>query len=102
MYPLGKLETSPPLKSVMSQDLALLQGASQLQTASANLWTFSINITSPLRIHIPLINLTELHHYRVTCIILLPSIKFLSTSSSSFILSLSLVFVMYTFSARLL
>jgi hypothetical protein len=28
------------LTSVMSQDLGLQQGASQLQTTSANLWTF--------------------------------------------------------------
>jgi hypothetical protein len=39
--------TFPPLKSVMCQDLALQQGAQQLQTASADLWTFSVNITSP-------------------------------------------------------
>jgi hypothetical protein len=31
---------------------------------------FSINMTSPL------LTPTELHHYRVTCIMLLPSIKF--------------------------
>jgi hypothetical protein len=43
VYPLSKLETSPILMSVMSQDLALQQGASRLQTTSANLWTFSIN-----------------------------------------------------------
>jgi hypothetical protein len=43
----------------MSQDLALQQGASQLQTASADLWRFSINITSPLRILFPLLNPTE-------------------------------------------
>jgi hypothetical protein len=60
----------------MSQDLALQQGASQLQTVSADLWTFSTNITSPLMIHFSLLNPTKLHHYRVTCIILLPSIKF--------------------------
>jgi hypothetical protein len=60
----------------MSQELALQQGASLLQTTSANLWTFSIYITSPLRIHFPLLNPTDLHHYHVTCIILLPSIKF--------------------------
>jgi hypothetical protein len=60
----------------MSQDLALEQGASQLQTTSENLWAFSINITSPLRIHFPLLNPVELHHYCVTCIVLLPSVKF--------------------------
>jgi hypothetical protein len=76
VYPVSKLETFPPVTSVMSQDLALQQGASRLQTASANLWTFSINITSPLRIHFPLLNPTELRHYRVTCVILLPNIKF--------------------------
>jgi hypothetical protein len=70
-FPLGKLETFPPLTFVMSQ-----QGASRLQTTYANLWTFSINITSPLSIHFPLLNPTELRHYRVICIILLPSITF--------------------------
>jgi hypothetical protein len=44
-------------------------------TTSANAWTFSINITSPLRIHFPLLNPTELHHCRVTCTILLSMIK---------------------------
>jgi hypothetical protein len=84
--PLSILETFPLLTSVMSpvmsQDLALEQGASRLQT-SANLWTFSLNITSPLRIHFPLFNPSELNHYRVACIILLPKIKFQSSSSSS-------------------
>jgi hypothetical protein len=37
VYPLCKLGTFPPLASVMSQDLALQQGESQLQTASAEL-----------------------------------------------------------------
>jgi hypothetical protein len=76
LYPLSKLEISQPSKSVMSQDLTLKQGASRLQTISANLWTFSINITSPLRIQFPLLNPTELCHYRVTCIILFPRITF--------------------------
>jgi hypothetical protein len=76
IYPLSILETFPLSTSVMSQDLALEQGASRLQTTSANLWTFSINITSPLRIYFPLFNPTELNHYRVACIISLPSIKF--------------------------
>jgi hypothetical protein len=67
-YPLSKSETSPHLTSVMSQDLALQQDASRLQT-TANFWTFSINITSPLRIHFPCLNPTQLYHYRVTCII---------------------------------
>jgi hypothetical protein len=53
----------------LSGDLALQQGASRLQTASANLWTFSINITSPLRLHFPLLIPTELQHYHVTCMI---------------------------------
>jgi hypothetical protein len=75
VYPLSKLETFPLLTSVMSQDWALQQGASQLQT-STNLWTFPINITSPLRIHFPLLNHTELRRYLVTCVILLPNIKF--------------------------
>jgi hypothetical protein len=43
----------------MSQHLALQQGASQLPTASADHWTFSINVPSPLRILFPLINPTE-------------------------------------------
>jgi hypothetical protein len=50
VYPLSKLRTFPPLTSVMSQDLALQQGVSQLQTAYADLWTFSINILSPQRV----------------------------------------------------
>jgi hypothetical protein len=75
VYPLSKLETFPPLRSVMCQDLALQQGASRLQTTSENLWAFSVNITSPLRINFPLLIPAGLHHYRVTCIILLPSIN---------------------------
>jgi hypothetical protein len=94
MYPLSKLETLPPLTSVMSQDLPLRKGAPRLQT---DLWTFSINITSPLRVYLALLNATELDHYRVTCIVVLPGIKCSSTSSSS----LSLAFVMYTFSGLL-
>jgi hypothetical protein len=43
----------------MSEDLALQQVASQLPTAFADLWTFSINIPSPLRIIFPLLNPTE-------------------------------------------
>jgi hypothetical protein len=50
--------------------------ASLLQTVSDNLWTFSINMTSRLRIHFLLHNPTEVHHYRVACIILLPRIRF--------------------------
>jgi hypothetical protein len=46
--------------SFKSQDLALQQGTSQLQTASTDLWTLLVNITSPLRIHFPLLNPTEL------------------------------------------
>jgi hypothetical protein len=76
MYPLSKLEIFPPLKSVISQDFAFQQGASWQKTTSANLWTFSVNITSPLRKHFPLLNPTRLHHYRVTCIILLHNVKF--------------------------
>jgi hypothetical protein len=45
--PWSKLETFPPATSVMPQDLALQQGGSWLQATSANLWTFSTNITSP-------------------------------------------------------
>jgi hypothetical protein len=46
VYSLRKWGNFPPLTSVMSQDFALQQGVSQLQTASADLWTFSINILS--------------------------------------------------------
>jgi hypothetical protein len=41
--PTKQIRDFPPLMSVMPQDLGLQQGASQLQTASENLWTFSIN-----------------------------------------------------------
>jgi hypothetical protein len=80
--------------------LVLQQGATRLKTF-ANLWTFSINtsIIPPLRIHFSLLNPTELHRYRVTCITLLSSIIVLWCSSSC---SPSLAFVMYTFNARLL
>jgi hypothetical protein len=57
----------------MSQDLVLQQGESRLQTTCANLWPFSINPTSPLRIDFPWLNPTDLYH-RVTCIVLLPGI----------------------------
>jgi hypothetical protein len=82
----------------MSQDIELQQVASQLQITSADLWTFSINITSPLRIHFPLLNATELRHYHITYNILLPSMKFWFSFSSS----LSVAFVVYMFSACLL
>jgi hypothetical protein len=74
----------------VSKDLALHRGALRLQTASVNLWTFSVNMASPSRIHFPLLHTTELRHYHVTCITLLPS------SSSN----LSPAFVIYAFSAR--
>jgi hypothetical protein len=93
VYPLSKLETFQPLTSIMSRDLARQQGASRLQTTSANLWAFSIHITYPLRIQIPLRNPIKLRHYRVTCIIL--------QSISSISSSLSLDFVVYNFSAGL-
>jgi hypothetical protein len=89
-----KIRFFPSLTSEMSQDLSLEQGAWRLQTSSTNLWTFSINITSPLRIHFPLFNPTELYHCRITCIIVLPDIIFL-------ILFLVL-YVTYIFTARLL
>jgi hypothetical protein len=73
VYPLRKLETFPPLMSVMSED-SLQQRASRLHT-STNPWTFSIH-TSPLRIHFILLCPTELRHYRVICIILLHSTKY--------------------------
>jgi hypothetical protein len=44
--PPSKLETSPPVMSVMSEDIDLQQGVSRLQTASADLWIFSINTIS--------------------------------------------------------
>jgi hypothetical protein len=47
--PLSNFEIIPPLTLVMSQDLALQQGASRLQT-SAHLWTFSVTTKSLLRI----------------------------------------------------
>jgi hypothetical protein len=67
-----------PPTSVMFEDLALQQGSSPLQTTFANVWTFPLSITSPLRIHLGLLNFTELHHYRVTCTVLLPRITFSS------------------------
>jgi hypothetical protein len=60
----------------MPQDLALQNGASRLETTSANLWTFSVNTVSSLRIYFPLFNPIELHHYRVTSTTLLPRIAF--------------------------
>jgi hypothetical protein len=76
MYTLSKLDTFLLLMSVMSQELALQQGSSRLQRESANLGMFSINVTSPSRIHFPLLTPIELRHYRVTCVLLLPSNKF--------------------------
>jgi hypothetical protein len=43
---------------------------------AANLRTFSIKTTFPFRMYFSSHNPTELHHYFVTCIILLPSITF--------------------------
>jgi hypothetical protein len=62
VYPLNKSETFQPLKSVMFQDLALQQGTSQLQTASADLWTFLVNTPFQLMIYPPLLNPTKFHH----------------------------------------
>jgi hypothetical protein len=100
VYPLSKLGKFSLLTSVMSQNLAHQQGASRLQPTSTNPWTFSINITSPLRRHFPLLNPIELRNYRVTCVILLPRINFQpsSTCSSSLILD----FVTYSVSIHLL
>jgi hypothetical protein len=56
----------------MSQGLALQQGES-LQKASVN--SFRKNIISPLKMHFPLLNHTELCH-RVSCIVLLPGNTF--------------------------
>jgi hypothetical protein len=50
LYPLKNLGTLPPLTLAMSQDNPLHHGVFLLQTASADLWTFSMNIPSPLRI----------------------------------------------------
>jgi hypothetical protein len=84
VYPLSESEAFPPLRSIMSQDLSLQQGASRMQT-TANLWVFSINITPPLKMHLPLLNPAELRHYRVTCI------EFQSTSSSSLSVAFSVL-----------
>jgi hypothetical protein len=46
MYLLSKVEIFPHLMLVMSHDLVLRQGASQLRTASADLWGFSKYNTS--------------------------------------------------------
>jgi hypothetical protein len=59
VYPLIKLGTFLPLTSVTCQDLAHVQGSSQLQTASAVHWTFSINLPSLTRIPFPLLNPSE-------------------------------------------
>jgi hypothetical protein len=55
----NKLGTFPPLKLVMFQDLALQQGANSI---CRSLEVFSEYVPSPLRIHVPLLNLTELRH----------------------------------------
>jgi hypothetical protein len=64
VYQLSKLEIFPPLPSVMFQDLALQRGASQLQTTSANLQTFSIRIISPLTGKFYFDNPADLRHFR--------------------------------------
>jgi hypothetical protein len=69
---LNKSETLQRLKSIMFQDLALQQGASQLQTASADLWTILVNTSFQLMIYLPLFNPTKFHHYRI---VLLSSIS---------------------------
>jgi hypothetical protein len=56
----------------MFQDLALQQGASQLQTASADLWTFLVHTPFQLMINLPLFIPTKFHHYRI---VLLSSIS---------------------------
>jgi hypothetical protein len=82
MYPLCKLETCSPLTPAMSQE-----GASRLQT-TANLWTFSINITSPLRIHfLCLILLSYI-------IIMLPVILYCLELHFSLVLVLALVWLL--------
>jgi hypothetical protein len=43
-YALGKSGAFPPSMPAMSQDLVLHHSMLQLQTASAELWTFLINI----------------------------------------------------------
>jgi hypothetical protein len=47
-----------------------------LQSLFANLWTFSMGTTSLLRNHFPSLNSSELHQYRLTCIVLLPEVNF--------------------------
>jgi hypothetical protein len=59
VIPTKQIRDFSTLTSVISQELALQQGASRLQTISESLWTFSINISSPLRIQFPLLNPTE-------------------------------------------
>jgi hypothetical protein len=60
----------------MLNELSLQQGASQLQTISANLWTFSINIIYLLSIHFPSLNFAQIYHYLIARIVLLAVIKF--------------------------
>jgi hypothetical protein len=83
----------------MSHDLVLRQDASELQITSANLWTFSINITYPLRMSFPLLDPNELCHYRFTFIVLLANWSISSSSSNS---SFSPAFVIYILNVRLL
>jgi hypothetical protein len=87
-----------PTKQIRDFSTFTVTNVSRLRKTSANFWTFLMNITPLLRIHFPLLNPTELHNYRLSCVVLLHGIKFYSSSSSSG----SLAFVMYTFSARLL
>jgi hypothetical protein len=70
----------PSLTSLTSQDLDLQQGASQLQTASAHLWTFSMNIPSPWGyIFLCLFVLSSWFQLRqyATCIVSLSRVSFL-------------------------
>jgi hypothetical protein len=63
-----------PVLTKQTRDLSLQQDASRLQT-SADIWSSSRKATSPLRMHFPLLNPTELYDYRVTCTVVLPRIK---------------------------
>jgi hypothetical protein len=48
--PVKQIRHFPPLMPVMSQDLARHQGVPQLQTTSADLWTFLLKALSPFSI----------------------------------------------------
>jgi hypothetical protein len=73
----------------MFQGLALHQGASQLQTASADRLTFLANIPFQL-IHLPLLNLTKLPHYRI---VLLSSISLTTGTDLNLIIIIIIIII---------